>query len=132
MAWLFIDAARPRAYRVGLLGVRTVRVRESLGRSHGIVIECMSWLKKLGKEPLHGVCVVAGPGSFTSIRTGVIVGTMIARLRGVSLIGVSCEDAVDLERLRTECFAGTRQPTEHILPLYDAEPNITIAQPILD
>lgn len=132
MAWLFIDAAQPRTYRVGFLGTKSVRVREYIGRSHGVLIACMSWLKKLGTESLQGVCIVSGPGSFTSIRTGVMIGTIIARLRRVSLIGVSCEDATDLERLRMDCLAGTRPSIEHVLPVYDAEPNITIARKILD
>lgn len=132
MAWLFIDAAQPRSFRVGLLGARAVRVRETTGRSHGVLIESMSWLKKLGKTPLQGVCVVSGPGSFTSIRTGVIVGTIIARLRGVPLISVSCEQANDLEQLRTDCLSGVYSTIQHALPTYDAEPNITFARARVD
>ncbi|MBP9863947.1 hypothetical protein KBC54_00665 [Patescibacteria group bacterium] len=128
MAWLFIDASEPRLFRVGSFNTRSVKVHETAGRSHGVLIEAMRWLKKIGPESLDGVCVVSGPGSFTSIRTGVIVGTLIAKLRRVSLISVSCEQATDLERLRTACLSGAYAPVQYALPEYDTEPNITIAR----
>lgn len=77
-------------------------------------------------EACEGICVVAGPGSFSSIRIGVLYANLLSRLLRLQLVGVSVEEAADrnalVERLKTHAPS----PSVYVAPVYDMEPNITI------
>lgn len=74
---------------------------------------------------LRGICVVAGPGSFSAVRGGVLMANLLGRLLGKPLVGVSREDAENLSKLRRSLFAQAFTPQPYVAPVYDAEPNIT-------
>lgn len=48
-------------------------------------IEAMLSQNKLGKNDLDGICLVIGPGSFTAVRIGFIVGRAFALTLGIEL-----------------------------------------------
>ena len=124
--WLFIDTSdRSR--------VRLAHLPED-----GEIIEWVSeglrqpFLERLSAHispeeirELDGICVTAGPGSFSSIRSGVLVANLLSRLYSISLYGVSVEQSESLYGLRDMLRAHTIVPSEYIAPIYDAEPNIT-------
>ena len=124
MAWLFIDSSTNQAARIGLLGssMKLVAVK---GRSHAILPAIAKLLRPDAKKNLDGICVVSGPGSFTSIRTGVLVGNLLSRMWRLPLVGVTVEEAKDIETLTEGLRQSKYVPAERVLPSYDAEPNIT-------
>jgi len=73
-----------------------------------------------------GICVVAGPGSFSSVRSGVLDANLLARLWRVPLVGVTVEDAQDLPALARRLAAEHSRGAAYVAPIYDAEPNITV------
>ncbi len=103
MTYLFIESVLPAEFRVGLLRDDVPHVRIIVKRSHAILMEVMKELKKVKK--IDGIIVVKGPGSFTAIRTGVLIANVLARILRVPLNGAS---------------AGM------VLPEYISEPNITL------
>ncbi|MFH1078402.1 MAG: hypothetical protein V1745_03960 [Patescibacteria group bacterium] len=126
MRWLFIDTSVAGSVRFGSLGGARPTVRTVKGRS-GVLLPSIAG--KLGCEALRdvcGVCVVDGPGSFSSIRGGVVAANVLARSLGVPLVGVDASEAADLVRLGGRLAADAIPHVATVLPRYDAEPNITL------
>jgi tRNA A37 threonylcarbamoyladenosine modification protein TsaB len=121
MSWLFIDTHAPGQLRVGWLG-EEVSIKTYPGRASGLLLKLPS-IRKLKREA-NGICVVAGPGSFSSVRTGVLYANLLSRLLRVPLVGISVDESKDLDALRITHYA--LRSTEYVAPVYDAEPNITI------
>lgn len=77
----------------------------------------------------RGIIVVAGPGSFSSIRSGVLLANLMSRLLKVPLYQVAKgAEEVDLNELREQIARGSLRPVSYVAPVYDAEPNITIGR----
>jgi hypothetical protein len=125
--WVFIDARLPGVFRIGCLvegGKHRVETIEA--RSHEILPAVVRRIGRKRLEACDGVCVVEGPGSFTTVRTGVLLGNLLARLFQKSLVGVSSLDAEDVDRLFEMLSHKRLGATRLVLPVYDAEPNITL------
>lgn len=122
MAWFFIDTHALGQFRVGWLVPAQVKVRVIEGRAHGLLNEIE---KDMAGEVPEGICVVAGPGRFSSIRTGVLQANLMARWHQIPLVGVAVDQTADLEVLAKDLEAGVFEPQGYIAPVYDAEPNIT-------
>lgn len=122
MAWLFIDTATAGELRAGRLGVPS-KVRRRKGRAGALVPFLMS---VVGEQVPDGVCVVAGPGSFSAVRSGVLAANLLARWWKVPLVGVDQVRAEDMKSLAEDLSSGALAPTSYVAPVYDAEPNITI------
>lgn len=120
MAWLFIDTHAPEAFRWGFLD-QTPRVETKQGRAHDLLAELPS-VNNL-KTQIHGIVVVSGPGTFTAVRTGVLVANVLARTLRLPLVGVSVAEANDLMALFRSL--GGRPAVTYVAPVYDREPNIT-------
>jgi len=120
MSWFFIDTHAAGTIRYGWLPDEVVTEPA----------HARDLLKKLPQNDqlikrAAGICVVAGPGSFSSVRTGVLVANMLARLLRVPLIGVSVKDAERLPKLSKRMYDGSFEPSVYVKPVYDQEPNIT-------
>jgi tRNA A37 threonylcarbamoyladenosine modification protein TsaB len=122
MAWLFIDTAAAGELRAGLLGP-TSRLRRRKGRA-GILVPFL--MSIVGDQVPAGICVVAGPGSFSAVRSGVLAANLLARWWKVPLVGIDREKAQDLKALAKDLVSGALIPASYVTPVYDAEPNITI------
>jgi len=121
MSWLFIDTHQSGQYRVGWLG-KEVNVKTYTGRASGLLLKLPSLAKV--KCEAKGVCVVAGPGSFSSVRTGVLYANLLSRLLKVPLVGISVDDSSDLKATSYKLQAS--DSVSYVSPIYDAEPNITL------
>lgn len=126
MAWFFIDTHALGQFRVGWLMPTQVHVRVVEGRAHGLLNEIET---EMAGETPDGICVVAGPGRFSSIRTGVLQANLMARWHQIPLVGVAVDQTADLEVLAKDLEAGVFEPQGYIAPVYDAEPNITTPNP---
>lgn len=125
MGWVFIDTARPDGFRLGILD-DSGRIVSREGRSHRVLIELARRIPAAKWPDISGICVVQGPGSFTSIRTGVLIANVLSRLHAKPLVGISVEQSQDLRALSRMLSAGLFEPATMVLPVYDAEPNITL------
>ncbi len=126
MAYLFIEAVAPAEFRVGLLDKTGHRITAVMKRSHAILGEVM---KATRKTKLKGICVVSGPGSFTAVRTGVLIANVLARLHRLPLYGVDASQAADLDGLFRDLAAGAVPASGYVAPVYSSEPNITFKTP---
>jgi tRNA A37 threonylcarbamoyladenosine modification protein TsaB len=112
--WLFIDTHVLGTYRLGFVDQHHEDIQSFSGRAH----ELLGQLDRLCPDTslITGICVVDGPGTFSSIRTGVLYANLLARLLSVPL---------------TSIHAGERfSPLDvvsrsYVAPIYDSEPNIT-------
>lgn len=126
MPWLFIDTHERGVSRWGWMDTTGVELRTILGSAGQLLNAFAKERKRLSSA--RGVCVVAGPGSFSSVRTGVLYANLLSRLFRIPLVGVTLEEAKDLDALSGRLL-DTRyaiRDTRYVAPLYDAEPNITI------
>lgn len=124
MAWLFLDTHTPGEFRLGWLDKNgSTRVKHYAEKAHRLLPR-LARLMPRGLQDVDGICVVAGPGSFSSVRSGVLDANLLARLWRVPLVGVSAEEAKDVSTL-TKRLASARGAA-YVAPTYDAEPNITV------
>ncbi|MCI0479730.1 hypothetical protein L0Y59_04245 [Candidatus Uhrbacteria bacterium] len=115
--------------RFGLIGGGRAAIRTVRGRSGALL---PSFERRFGRDGLRdvaGVCVVEGPGSFSSVRGGVVVADVLARCLDVPLAGIDVAEASDLARLAERLQGGEVPLADTVLPRYDAEPNITRPSP---
>lgn len=122
MAWLFIDTATAGELRAGWLGTPS-RIRRRKGRA-GTLVPLLTSI--VGERKPDGICVVAGPGSFSAVRSGVLAANLLARWWKVPLVGIDRGRAMDLKALATDLSSGALAPASYVAPVYDAEPNITV------
>lgn len=123
MSWLFIHSAVPDQSIVGILSIDRIKLKQVEGRSHTI----LNTIAKLKPFPgIKGICVVAGPGSFTSIRTGVLIANLLAREWKLPLYGIDAHEAQNLDALTQKLLHGNIPPQAYVKPEYDTEPNITL------
>ncbi len=129
MAWLFLDTHEPGKARFALLGEDQLpTVTEVEGRATALLPRLAKALGSKGIRGIDGVCVVAGPGSFSSVRAGVLQANLIARLQHKPLVGVTVDESRDLPVLSHKLHASHHSVnrSEYVAPMYDKEPNITL------
>ncbi|MCE9586393.1 hypothetical protein K8R04_03685 [Candidatus Uhrbacteria bacterium] len=129
MAWLFLDTHAPGQARFAILEEGSLpKITSIEGRTVGLLPKLSKVLGNKGLKKLQGVCVVAGPGSFSSVRAGVLDANMIARLLKIPLVGVTVDEVADLPVLSHKLFATHHsiKMAEYVAPIYDKEPNITM------
>jgi len=97
------------------------------GRGTQVLARLSKTVGRKGIQRADGICVVAGPGSFSAIRTGVLLANLLSRLFSKPLVGVTSDEAKDHHALREDLESGAFPSTAYVAPIYDAEPNITVA-----
>jgi tRNA A37 threonylcarbamoyladenosine modification protein TsaB len=128
MSWVFIDSSARGVLRLALMPARG-RIRSRTIRRTRIHVPSAlaSFVSVDALRHAEGVCVVAGPGSFSAIRAGVLVANVMARALGKPLAGVSVAQAAHLSVLRDALAHGAIASSAYVAPVYDQEPNITHA-----
>jgi len=126
MDWLFIETTKPGEFRLGLLGPKVVMLKTYKGKSNSVLTKLTSLVERTALGSLGGICVVSGPGSFTSVRTGVLIANILARKLKTPHVGIKAEQANDISELRTKLGQGKLKESAYVKPVYDAEPNITL------
>ncbi|MDD2785389.1 MAG: hypothetical protein PHS79_00680 [Patescibacteria group bacterium] len=76
----------------------------------------------------EGICVVSGPGSFSSIRTGTLVANLLSRIFDLPLYEFSAEES-DAGKIEVKNIK-TRKAKEYVAPIYDRPPNVTAPAPL--
>lgn len=127
--WVFIDTHVPRRSRLGWLKQdERPSVHTYQGRPPQLLKQLFKDRARL--EASAGICVVAGPGSFSSIRIGVLYANLLARLLKKPLRGIRVEEAVDLSTVYKQCVEDEGASAAYVAPIYDAEPNITLPKSV--
>jgi len=86
---------------------------------------------KLKFDKLKGIGVVSGPGRFTSIRIGVTLANVLAYSLRIPVAGIETGEYQDYPQLTKKIIIklSHAKPGMVVLPVYNAEPNITRAKP---
>lgn len=126
MSWLFLDSAERGRVRLAHLPVKgRIRTRTVKRPRTNTPLALAGFVSPAEARSITGVCVVAGPGSFSAVRSGVLVANVVARLLNKPLVGVSTEEAKQLPALRRRLAGGELNAVSYVAPVYDREPNIT-------
>lgn len=124
--WLFIDTSDRSIVRIGSLQEEgDCHEWKTEGLRQSVLLRIQEHVSPEELAHVLGICVVRGPGSFSSVRAGVLIANLFARLYNIPLYGVSVEEARDLFVLRDALAAHTIPSVDYVAPEYDAEPNIT-------
>jgi tRNA A37 threonylcarbamoyladenosine modification protein TsaB len=124
--WLFIDTCERGSFRIGKLpAAGSVKIGRAPGGRGAFIPWLSAVLPRKDIAALRGIAVVEGPGSFSSIRTGVLVANMLSRLHRKPLYRLSRSESADLGRVRDLLAQGRLSPSSYVAPVYDREPNIT-------
>ncbi len=93
-------------------------------------IDALLKKEKLKLKDLRAIGVVVGPGGFTSVRVGVAVANGLGYGLGLPIIGVRADAFTNEAELVARVFADLKKSNQKKLvePIYDREPNITIAK----
>lgn len=124
--WLFIDTSAFGVIRLGLISRGRQTVKSYAGKSGGLLAIINQQISLARLRQVQGICVVAGPGSFSSVRGGVLAANLLSRLLKKKLIGAYLEQAHNLKHLMTKIAQGELMPTNFVAPVYASEPNITV------
>ena len=133
---LFIDSSTEKLRLWLKKGDFEVNFEKTLGRemAKNILAEIKEFLAENGAnwQNLRGICVFAGPGSFTGLRIGVTVANTLADSLKIPIIGEknsdnSKNDGENLENWREIALEKLNSGANDkiALPFYGAEANIT-------
>lgn len=130
MGWLYIDTRVNGSSTVSWVegdAVETLQVEGKAAR----ILPVLARLAKDRAKPLEGVLVASGPGTFSSIRTGVLYANLLARLKRVPLLEVAEHEATvaSMPALIRSYRSQKRSAQAYVAPVYDREPNITTPTP---
>ncbi len=80
-----------------------------------------------GKVAVKRIVVVRGPGPFTPIRTGFVIGQTLAMIWGVPIFGVVAKHPLTDERVATavKSLAAKKDSRGRLRPFYGRQPNIS-------
>lgn len=127
MEWLLINTSDRNRFSVALLPeTGVIEERNAEGARVSVFSLLRSLVDPSALPTLRGIAVVYGPGSFSAIRSGVLVANLLSRLYHVPLYGFSKDEAVNPSEIQRRLIEASVAPSEYVSPVYDAEPNITI------
>jgi len=129
MRWVFIDTSAAGECRFGTFGTGKPTIKRVAVRSNGLLPLLERMFGKEKPASIDGIVVVAGPGSFSSVRGGVLVANLLARCWSIQLFGVPVADAEDLGGLSGRLSRDEVPSASFVQPRYTSEPNITMAAP---
>ncbi len=102
-------------------------------QSEKLLIGITAFLKvnKLKLDQLKGIGAVSGPGRFTSIRIGVTLANVLGYGLGIPVAGIEAGEYKNYPELTKRIIIrlSHAKPGMVVLPVYNAEPNITRAKP---
>lgn len=123
--WLYIDSrARGSACFGWLSDSGKPKLWNVPADTPGLVSAISRKIKISDLAQAQGICVISGPGSFSSIRNGTLVANLLARIYGLPLYGLEAKDADDFVAL--VATLEKRQASDYVAPIYDQEPNVTL------
>ncbi len=130
MGWLGIDTRVNGHSAVSWIDgdqIETIQVEGKAARA----LPVLARLVEGRKNQIEGILVASGPGTFSSIRTGVLYANICARLLKIPLVEVQEEESLisHYPEIVNEFVAGKRTASTYVAPIYDREPNITLPRP---
>lgn len=112
-----------------------IKVRQKASRpSGGLVLKLIDRLLKKGRvspNNLKAVYVACGPGSFSALRTGVVIANTLAKSLNIPVIGLKTDEVITdqglLKLIKKKRFNLKSSSTfKPVVPFYGKEPNITM------
>jgi len=125
MVWLYIDTRQKDQTEIAWLAEGgEIKRRHIEGRAKAVLsaIE-KDWEAKA--TSLKGIVIASGPGSFSSVRTGVLYANLFARFLGLPMYEIIGGGTISLEETLKKAQAGQLSRKQYVEPIYDREPNIT-------
>lgn len=130
MRWFFIDTHERGFACLGFVDDDKNSIKKYQVKP-GALIEVLD--KSFNKQHIadsDGIILVQGPGSFSAIRAGVLIGNMLARILNIPLYGINVQESNDPNNLPSKIKAKKIKALEYADPIYDSEPNITMPKTI--
>jgi len=131
---LYIDTSKGDSFTVALVKATdsfiSQEIKSDFRQAELLLPTVDQLLNTNGQElsSLQGIIVVSGPGSFTALRTGVILANTLAYALKLPVIGIRNDSSDNLNKLIAQGLEQLTkaQPGTIVVPEYGQEPNITI------
>ncbi len=125
MNWFFINTHERNLAVLGFLADNNNSIKKYKVKPGALMKVFNKNFTKQDIAKAEGIILVTGPGSFSAIRAGVLIGNLLARIYQKPLYAISNKDSCDLPRLISRIQKSKLAPTNYAEPVYDAKPNIT-------
>lgn len=125
--YLYLDTTERDSFRVALADKGVVLKDKTIysARAHSEkLLKTINHLlvqSKMSVKDIAGIAVVAGPGSFTSLRVGITTANALGYALAIPVVGVS-PDALPAQVAR---FFNKKITKRIVLPKYGSEPRIS-------
>ncbi|MFZ6015872.1 MAG: hypothetical protein ACOYUZ_06005 [Patescibacteria group bacterium] len=130
MSWFFIDTHSREQSRFGWLNKDSANLFSITGRTVNLVAEMSKKIRLKDLRNADGICIVKGPGSFSSIRAGVLIANLLSRIYKLDLLPVSPGHTDSFVELIKCLENGKIKKAVYVDPIYDQEPNITLPKKV--
>jgi len=109
--------------------IKSKRFKAQYKQAEKLLIEIQKLFKnqKLSINKITGIIVVRGPGSFTSLRIGMVVANTLAWSIKIPVVGIKLNEYDDLKNLAeiSQLLMSKAKKNYLVEPWYCKEPNIT-------
>lgn len=136
---LFVDTTQTPGAILALGTRQEISVSHAVKNFHthrDVLLGAVDTFLKKHKASLHsltGIIVVAGPGAFSAIRSGVILANTFGYALGIPVAGVIRTEDESTVALYAKGVEEMRKKKKFspVMPAYGREPNISVAKPLL-
>ncbi len=124
-SWLYIDTRTRASAEFGWISPAGDSKLWKV--DHGSPGLMSTLVKKIKLHDLHdalGICLVSGPGSFSSVRMGALVANLLSDFSSLPLYALVAQ--ADFQVSQVPMLILGLKPVKYAPPVYDQEPNITV------
>lgn len=134
--YLFLDTTEKDFLRLAIFDengimVKKKKIKKQTRKIKNILPLINSSLKNLDINPcfLRGILTVVGPGSFSAVRSGVVIANAFRLACDISLIGIVVQEGYVVEEVIQKNLSKMNQWSKRknflLKPFYAKEPNVT-------
>lgn len=124
-SWLYIDTRTRASAEFGWISpAGDIKLWKVKPGAPGLMSSLAEKIKPVDLKNCLGICLVRGPGSFSSVRMGALVANLLSGVDSLPLYALVAE--ADFQPSRVPVLMANLKPVAYAGPLYDQEPNITI------
>lgn len=124
-SWLYIDTRTRASAEFGWVSpTGHVKLWKVEPGSPGLMSSLAKKIKPLNLKDCLGICLVSGPGSFSSVRMGALAANLLSGASSLPLYALTA--GADFKPAQVRFLMRGLKPVVYAAPIYDQEPNITV------
>lgn len=124
-SWLYIDTRTRASAEFGWISpAGYIKLWKVKPGAPGLMSTLVKKIKLHDLRDALGICLVSGPGSFSSVRMGALAANLLAGFSSLPLYALTAQE--NFQASQVPVLISGLKPVAYAPPIYDQEPNITI------